>query len=266
MRRIISLLLVFAFVFFSTTTTSNAQPVRITATSWLVADTDGNILQGNNTSQIRAIASITKLVTSMVVLDSRQSLDEHIYMKKFQKSLTRREVMELALVHSDNQAADALCQNYRFGYTACIHAMNIKMNEVGMHNTRFYDATGLSHSNVSTAEDLIKLVQVSHHYPEIIQAVQKGSVSVPAVVKVKHKKKKKKITEIKSVFLTFVNTNPLVRTGAPVTVSKTGFNNASGGCLVMQMSTALGERIVVVLGSRNTRTRFPEAEAIANKI
>ncbi len=264
MRRIISLLLVFAFVFVNSTSTSHAQPVRITATSWLVADTDGNILQGNNTSQVRAIASITKLATSMVVLDSRQNLNEYIYMKKFQKSLTRREVMELALVKSDNQAADALCQNYRFGYSACIHAMNIKMQEIGMHNTHFYDATGLSHSNVSTAEDLIKLVQASHQYPEIMQAVQKGSISIPAVVKVKQRKKKD--TKLKSVLLTFVNTNPLVRTGAPVSVSKTGFNNASGGCLVMQMSTALGERIVIVLGSRNTRTRFPEAEAIANKI
>lgn len=265
MRRIISLLLVLACVFANAANTSNAHPVRITATSWLVADLDGNILQGTNTSEIRAIASITKLVTSMVVLDSRQDLNENIYMKKFQKSLTRKEVMELALVHSDNQAADALCQNYRFGYSACIHSMNAKMQEIGMYNTRFYDATGLSHSNVSTAEDLIKLVQVAHNYPVIMEAVQKGSVSIPAVVKVKHKKKKKKNTEIKSVLLTFVNTNPLVRTGAPVSVSKTGFNNASGGCLVMQMSTALGERIVVVLGSRNTRTRFPEAEAIASR-
>ena len=263
MRRIISLLLVFTFVFSFAGNSAIAQPLRVTASSWLVADTDGNILKGTNTSQIRAIASITKLVTSMVVLDSRQSLDEYIYMKKFKKSLTRRDVMELALVHSDNQAADALCYNYRFGYAACINAMNVKMQEIGMYNTRFEDATGLSHSNVSTAEDLVKLVQVSNHYPEIKAAVGKASVSIPAVVKIVHKKKKKKFTEIKSTFLTFVNTNPLVRTGEPVTVSKTGFNNASGGCLVMQITTVVGERIVVVLGSRNTRTRAPEAYQLA---
>lgn len=263
MRRLIPLLLLLACIYANAKSSSHPQPVRITATSWLVADTDGNVLQGRNTSEIRAIASITKLVTAMVVLDSRQNLDESIHMKKFHKSLTRREVMELALVHSDNQAADALCHYYRFGYSSCISAMNIKMHELSMYNTRFEDATGLSHANVSTAEDLIKLVQAAHNYPEIMEAVQKGQVSVPATVNFKKSKKKKKYVEQKHVLLTFVNTNPLVRTGAPVSVSKTGFNNASGGCLVMQMSTALGERIVVVLGSRNTHTRFPEAEAIA---
>jgi D-alanyl-D-alanine endopeptidase (penicillin-binding protein 7) len=263
MRRIISLLLVFAFLFSFSGNPAIAESLRVTASSWLVADTDGNILKGNNTSQIRAIASITKLVTSMVVLDSRQNLNEYIYMKKFKKSLTRKDVMELALVHSDNQAADALCQNYRFGYNGCISAMNMKMQEIGMLNTRFEDATGLSHNNVSTAEDLIKLVQVANNYPEIKEAVKKSSVSIPAIIKVNYKKKKKKFSETKAKLLTFVNTNPLVRTGEPVSISKTGFNNASGGCLVMQITTALGERIVVVLGSRNTRTRAPEAYQLA---
>lgn len=227
-------------------------PTRITASSWIVADADGNVIKGQNTEDVRAIASITKLVTAMVVLDAHQSLGEVIPLRKFKKSkLTRQQLIDLALVHSDNQAADALCKNYPQGYYQCIYAMNEKVRSLGMRSTYFEDSTGLSHANVSTAEDLIKLVKAAHQYPEILAAAQIDAVHIQTQTK-----RKKTRTQ------TFVNTNPLVRLGQPVIVSKTGFNNASGGCLVMQLSTAIGERIVVVLGSRNTHTRFPEAELL----
>ena len=225
-------------------------PIKVTANSWIVADADGNIIEGKNTEDIRAIASITKLVTVMVVLDANQSLGQIIPLRKFKKSkLTRQKLIDLALVHSDNQAADALCKNYPKGYQACVTAMNNKVKSLGMMSTRFEDGTGLSHANVSTAEDLIKLVRSAHQYPAILNAAHQGAVQISTQTK-----RKKTRTQ------TFVNTNPLVRLGQPVTVSKTGFNNASGGCLVMQLRTAIGERIVIVLGSRNTHTRFPEAE------
>lgn len=226
------------------------RPFRVTASSWLVADADGNVIKGQNTDDVRAIASITKLVTAMVVLDAKQPLDQVVLLKKFKKSkLTRHQLLDLALVHSDNQAADALCKNYPQGYYTCVQAMNNKVRILGMTSTYFEDSTGLSHANVSTAEDLIKLVKAAHQYPEILAAAQQSEVTIQTQTK-----RKKTRTQ------SFVNTNPLVRLGQPVIVSKTGFNNASGGCLVMQLSTAIGERIVVVLGSRNTRTRFPEAE------
>ena len=242
-------LLLIVLVLITSTAFAN-KPVKITANSWIVADADGNIIEGKNTEDIRAIASITKLVTAMVVLDANQSLGQIIPLRKFKKSkLTRQQLIDLALVHSDNQAADALCKNYPNGYQACVTAMNRKVQSLGMKSTRFEDSTGLSHSNVSTAEDLIKLVRSAHQYPAILNAAHQGAVQISTQTK-----RKKIRTQ------TFVNTNPLVRLGQPVTVSKTGFNNASGGCLVMQLSTAIGERIVVVLGSRNTHTRFPEAE------
>jgi D-alanyl-D-alanine endopeptidase (penicillin-binding protein 7) len=242
-------LLLIILVLFASTAFAN-KPVKITADSWIVADADGNIIEGKNTETVRAIASITKLVTAMVVLDANQSLSQIVPLRKFKKSkLTRKQLIDLALVHSDNQAADALCKNYPQGYQYCIRAMNNKVKSLGMNSTYFEDSTGLSHANVSTAEDLIKLVKASHQYPEILAAAHQGAVSISTQTK-------RKKTRIQ----TFVNTNPLVRLGQPVTVSKTGFNNASGGCLVMQLPTTIGERIVIVLGSRNTKTRFPEAE------
>ena len=242
-------LLLIIFVLFAPTAFAE-KPIKVTADSWIVADADGNIIEGKNTETVRAIASITKLVTVMVVLDANQSLNQIIPLRKFKKSkLTRQKLIDLALVHSDNQAADALCKKYPTGYRACVVAMNNKVKSLGMMSTYFEDSTGLSHANVSTAEDLIKLVKASHQYPAILAAAHQGAVQISTQTK-----RKKTRTQ------TFVNTNPLVRLGQPVTVSKTGFNNASGGCLVMQLRTAIGERIVIVLGSRNTRTRFPEAE------
>jgi D-alanyl-D-alanine endopeptidase (penicillin-binding protein 7) len=242
------LLLLILVLFASSAFADN--PIRVTANSWIVADADGNIIEGKNTETVRAIASITKLVTAMVVLDAKQSLNQTITLRKFKKTkLTRQQLIDLSLVHSDNQAADALCKNYPKGYQACVLAMNNKVKSLGMMSTYFNDSTGLSHANVSTAEDLIKLVRASHQYPAILAASHQDAVRIST-----RTKRKKTRTQ------TFVNTNPLVRLGQPVTVSKTGFNNASGGCLVMQLRTSIGERIVIVLGSRNTKTRFPEAE------
>ena len=104
---------------------------NITAQSWLVADSTGKILDGANTGEVRAIASISKLVTVMVVLDAKQGLDNYI------KPYTRRELIQLALVTSDNSAAKTLCNTYPGGHRACIYAMNNKMASLGLYNTKF---------------------------------------------------------------------------------------------------------------------------------
>lgn len=218
-----------------------AQSTNITASSWLVAKGDGEIIQSENIYQERSIASITKLMTVMVVLDAGQDLDEYI------KPYTRRELIQLAIVHSDNRAAEALCYNYLSGRENCIRAMNNKARSLGMINSIFSDPTGLGVMNTSTAYDLIKLVQAAEHYPEIREA------SGMSEVKIKIKKK----------WLIFRNTNPIIGKRHEFVVSKTGWIRASGGCIVMMLDTDVGRRIVVVLGSKNTHTRIPEAEFIA---
>lgn len=128
---------------------------NVTASSWLVADSNGATIQGDNTQEIRSIASISKLMTAMVVLDAKQDLDEKL------KTYTRRELLQLAIVKSDNKAADDLCENYPGGRHDCVLAMNMKARDLGLQNTRFIEPTGLSVMNVSTAEELVKLVMAA---------------------------------------------------------------------------------------------------------
>jgi D-alanyl-D-alanine endopeptidase (penicillin-binding protein 7) len=124
--------------------------------------------------------------------------------------------------------------------------MNEKAHYLGMINTRLVDPTGLGVMNSSTAYDLVKLVRTAELYPEIVEA------SKMSEVKIKHKKK----------FIVFKNTNPLVATKEFI-VSKTGYIRAAGGCIVMMVDTELGKRIVVLLNSKNTKTRIPEARMLA---
>lgn len=212
----------------------------ITATSWLVANSDGDIIQSENMYQQRSIASITKLMTVMVVIDARQELEEYI------KPYTRRELIQLSIVRSDNRSSEELCKHYPGGRHQCIQAMNQKAKSLGMINTHFSDPTGLGVMNISTAYDLVKLVRAAEYYNEIVES------SKMDVVKIKQKKKT----------LVFKNTNPLVATKEFV-ISKTGYIRASGGCIVMMLDTKIGRRIVVLLNSKNTHTRIPEAYKLA---
>ena len=222
---------------------STAIGKEITAVSWLVADEEGQVLDSENMYQHRSIASITKLMTAIVVLDANQDLDKYI------KPYTRRELLQLAIVHSDNRAAESLCIHYPGGRDNCIRAMNEKARYLGMIKTNFVDPTGIGNENSSTAYDLIKLVRASQFYPEIVKASQMSEV------KIKLRKK----------WLVFRNTNPIIGKRHEFIVSKTGYIRAAGGCIVMMLDTDIGRRIVVVLGSKNTKTRIPEAEFIAKK-
>ena len=215
---------------------------KITATSWLVADGSGNIIESVNADQQRSVASITKLMTAMVILDAGQDLDEKI------NGVTRNDLLQLMLVKSDNRAADTLCENYPTGRSGCVAAMNWKAQTLGLHNTRYTDPSGLSVMNVSTAQELVTLVIASSKYPEIITASNTAHGKI--------KKKKHSIS--------FNNTNPLVATKEFI-VSKTGYIRASGGCIVMMLDTQIGQRIVVVLNSKTTRTRIPEANYLSFK-
>ena len=226
-----------------------SQP-EITAHAWAITDATGKILEGTNTSEIRSIASITKLMTAMIILDSNQSLTEIIPKKLYNKQLTRLTLLELAIIKSDNTAAKMLCDYYPGGNSACVAAMNAKAETLQMNNTFFSDPTGLLHTNVSTAEDLIKLVTAASKYTIITEASNKNII---------------RWLINKNKWADFRNTNTLVGKGYHFIVSKTGFINKSGGCIVMMLDTVYGVRTVILLGSKNTKTRIPEAELLSQK-
>jgi D-alanyl-D-alanine endopeptidase (penicillin-binding protein 7) len=225
---------------------AGALATKIEAKSWLIADGDGTILEQENINIVQPIASITKLMTVMVVLDSNQSLIESVGMRKFRgTSVTRQQLIDLAIVHSDNEAATMLCKIYRRGYEKCIDDMNHKAQVLGMTQTEFHDSTGLDNRNVSTAPDLIKLLLAAEKYPAIVHASNQGVVEL-----VKKKRKWR-----------FNNTNPLVNK-YNILVSKTGYVRLSGGCLVMSAVIEGKKRLFVVLNSRTTRTRIHDMEQL----
>ena len=220
---------------------SNAFAVNITAQSWLETDDKGNLIEGSNITEVRSIASITKLMTVMAVIDSNPNMQEKI------GKYTREQLIQMALVKSDNNAAKALCDNFPGGRFECIKYMNSKAIYLGMLRTKFVDPTGLSPMNISTALDLLRLVFESSHYPEIVKASQTAVLTIKTGKQVQ----------------TFNNTNPIVGKRHSFIVSKTGTTNAAGGCIVMMLDTEIGRRIVIVLGSKNGKARIPEAEFIA---
>jgi len=241
MGRIFSLLLLCTLFLNGTTAYANTKPLSITASTWLVADESGRVIQSENVNEIRSIASITKLMTAIVVLDAHQDPNEKI------GRYTRSEYIQLALVHSDNHSAEVLCEFYPGGRDLCVRAMNQKAQLLGMKDTKYVEPTGLSVFNVSTATDLIKLVIAAKDYTEVVEAAHTPQV------KIKMKKR----------WIFFTNTNPIIGKRHEFIVSKTGYIKAAGGCIAMMLDTEVGRRIVIVLGSKNTHTRIPEAEFIA---
>jgi len=241
MKFVLSILLTF-FV-------GQASAINIAAKSWLVADADGKILDSNNIEIIQPIASITKLMTAMVILDANENLS--VPLKKRFKGLyvNREQLINLAVIKSDNTAAKMLCENYHRGYRECINDMNHKAQILGMNSTAFADSSGLDNRNVSTPKDLIKLLLAAEKYPQIVYA---SNQSVTELIK----KKKRKNVKWK-----FTNTNPLV-SKYNVIVSKTGYVRASGGCLVMSINLNGEKKLFVVLNSKTTRTRIYDMEQL----
>ena len=218
------------------TNTANKKRVPISAKSWVVADVNGKIIKGANTNDLRSIASITKLMTAMVVLDANQNLDEKI------NDISRRQHLRLALIRSNNDSSDLLCEHYPGGYQACVDAMNAKARSLKMRDTSFVDASGLDDDNVSTSSSLIKLVLAAQTYPLIVKSSQTPKMRI----------------KLDEGYYSYKNTNPLV--SKKFIVSKTGYIRAAGGCIALLMDTNKGKRVVVILGSKNTHTRIPEVK------
>ncbi len=229
----------------------------------IINQNTGEVVYAKNTNSPSPIASITKLMTAMVMLDAKQSLDETIYVSdedvdyvKGTRSrlfvgagLTRGDMLQLALMSSENRAASSLASNYPGGHPSFVKAMNTKALALGLANTRFVDPTGLESENVSTAEDLAKMVQAAYQYQEIRMATTSPSHEVYIGERVNP--------------TNFVNTNGLVRGGEwEIGLSKTGFINEAGRCLVMQAKIAGEPMIIVLLDSYGKLTRIGDANRI----
>jgi serine-type D-Ala-D-Ala endopeptidase (penicillin-binding protein 7) len=245
-----------------------AQQVRLGLKSGaaLVVDQEtGESLLGKNEDQVLPVASITKLMTAMVILDSGLPLLESVTVEKADvdrykgsrsklavgMELMRTDLLKLALMASENRAASALARTFPGGREVFVEAMNRKAQLLGMNNTHFVDPTGLNPGNVSTAGDLVKLVAAAHEYPLIRDYTTANSFRVETTgtrrVRVLH----------------FVNSNRLVRsTSWEIGLSKTGYISEAGRCLVMQARIADKPLIIVLLDSWGKMTRIGDANRI----
>ncbi len=229
----------------------------------IINQNTGEVIYAKNTNLPTPIASITKLMTAMVMLDAKLSLDDEVYVSdedvdylkgtgsrlSVGSKLSRSDMLQLALMASENRAASALAHSYPGGRVAFVKAMNDKAQELGLKNTHFADPTGLDSENVSTAEDLAKMVQAAYQYAEIRLASTSPSHDV--------------YVGGREYPVGFVNTNGLVRAGEwQIGLSKTGFINEAGRCLVMQAIIAGEPMIVVLLDSNGKLSRIGDANRI----
>jgi D-alanyl-D-alanine endopeptidase (penicillin-binding protein 7) len=228
----------------------------------LVQDADsGETILSKNSDQVAPIASITKLMTAMVILDRGLDLNDEIVVSREDidhlkgthsrlrvgTRLTRRELLLLALMASENRAAAALGRTYPGGTEEFVAAMNRKARALGMHETHYVDPTGLDSGNVSSAEDLARLVKAADDYP----LIREFTTTERAVVRTRGQK------------LAFANTNRLVRNPRwDIYLSKTGYISEAGRCLVMRVRVASKDLIVVLLDSWGKYSRFGDANRI----
>ncbi len=235
----------------------------IRSSSVLILDRrDLSVLYSRKPDVIAPIASITKLMTALVVLDAKQPLDEVIDIAKPDRSshgkgagsrlevgtkLKRSDMLHLALMSSENRAAHSLGRNYPGGAAAFVKTMNVKARALGMTQTRFVDASGLSSANVSTATDLAKLVIAASRNP----LIRDYSTSRRHTVKVGKR------------LLEFHNTNSLLASREwDITVQKTGYISEAGQCLVMQVDLDNRPVIMVLLNSFGKYTRVADARRV----
>ena len=221
----------------------------------------GETLIAKNQGTVLPIASITKLMTAIVILDAGLDLEQRVVISgedydhvKGTRSrlrpgsvLTRAELLLIALMASENRAAASLGRTYPGGSEAFVAAMNAKAAALGMSDTRFVDPTGLSSANVSTAHDLARLVAAAHEFPLIREYSTRESATVQALGR----------------RLGYRNTNGLVRSVHwDIGLSKTGYISEAGRCLVMRVRLASREVIVVLLDSWGRLSRVGDANRI----
>ena len=231
--------------------------------SALVISAEGNVIYGKDIDTVRPIASITKLMTAMVVLDSGLDLNEKITVTKADRdlvqltgsrleygaSLSRREMILIAIMSSENRAATALGRNYPGAMTAFVKQMNTKAVSLGMDNSHFADPAGLHVENMSTARDLMKMVTAAQGYALIRKASTTTRIEVRPYAK--------------RGPLVYGNTNRLLKNKTwDIALSKTGYINEAGRCLVMQANIE-GEQVsIVLLNSFGKLTPFGDSNRL----
>ena len=222
----------------------------------------GRVLYAKNVDAVVPIASLTKLMTAMVSLDAELPLSEMVVITKEDMDtikhthsrlrvgamLSRNDLLRLALMSSENRAAAALSRAYPGGRSAFVAAMNRKATKLGMWQTEFVDGTGLSSANVSTAENLARLVRAAHEYPLIREYTTESHYTA---------------TLFSGQKLQYVNTNRLVKSPQwNIGLSKTGYISEAGRCLVLQATIVAKPVIIVLLDSWGTLTRIGDANRI----
>jgi D-alanyl-D-alanine endopeptidase (penicillin-binding protein 7) len=260
--------------------TGMAQPIKgdpdlRSAMALVMDEKTGAVIYAKNPDLITPIASITKLMTAMVTLDARLSLDEKITITSedvdrvkgthsrlnLGASLTRYQLLQLALMSSENRAAAALARTYPGGTKAFVAAMNRKAQRLGMMNTSFVDSTGLRSDNQSTAEDLARMVKAAHTYPTISEISTMTSYDVQVPVYKRHKALARGGVVHRSI--AYRNTNMLVSDKDwEIGLSKTGYISEAGHCLVMQANIANQPLIIVLLDGNGKMTRIGDANRI----
>ena len=242
---------------------STAGALKLKSNSALVLDQAGQrVLYAKNDDSVVPIASITKLMTALVVLDSGQPLDEPIKIQKEDRdglkgtrsrlsvgmTVSRDDLLRLALMSSENRAAAALTRAHPGGTPAFVAAMNAKAAELGMWHSRFVDGTGLSSGNVANAQDLARLVNAAYNHPLIREYTTDSQYTVRLANG--HK-------------MRFTNSNRLVKNSAwDIGLSKTGYIREAGRCLVLQAQIAATPVVIVLLDSWGQLTRIGDANRI----
>lgn len=233
------------------------------ANALIIDQRSGGRLYAKNSEAVSPIASLTKLMTAMVVLDAHLPMDQKVAITradidhlKHTRSrlrvgceLTRKNLLYLALLASENRAASALARAYPGGKPAFVASMNLKARALGMLHTHFADASGLNKHSISTADDVAKMVAAAYRYP----LIRKITTTPGYMVTLSRRGRD----------LRYRNTNLLVRNDRwDIGLSKTGYIREAGRCLVMQAKIASRPLIIVLLDSQGRLSRFGDANRI----
>ncbi|MFC6205005.1 serine hydrolase [Psychrobacter urativorans] len=250
---------------------SDMLPISTDSRSVAVIDAEtGESIYEKNANTAHPMASITKVMTAMVVLDAGLDMREEITLDaedfigpkrassnlKAGDRLNRAEMLLMALMKSENPAAKSLSRNYPGGYNAFIRAMNRKAEELGMSTAYFGDPTGLDKRNVASSNDLVKMVRAAGNYDVIRRFTTTKSYEFY-------------VSNSRSGNRTYSanNTSSLVRSGDyPIGISKTGFINEAGRCVVMETRVNNRPAIIVILGASSSATRWGDAKNILNSL
>ena len=257
LKRTMLIKLLAALLLISATTASIAVPLR-SQYALVVEDDTGKVLFEKSPDAVVPIASLTKLMTAMVILDSKPDMEAPICIDQMDVdiikhstshvpvgvTLPRKAVLQLALMSSDNRAAASLARTYPGGNAAFVAAVNEKIKALGMTHTVIEEPTGLSSHNRSTANDLIKMATAAAQYEDITRITTDS----------------KNLININGRDVEYRNTNKLVgKKGWDILLSKTGFTEEAGRCLIMRFNAAGKKATLVLLNAKESSSRALDA-------